>query len=592
MSYSQQNKKKVIQKLKPMTRKTLISNPLVYIFFLWLILTAININKAYHIDDTFHLEAAEHIGEHPLRPMSGYINWDHVPTPMYEHNQPPLFFYLIAFYQKIFGNNEIPMHFLLSIFTFLSLWYFYQLILFLKVKQTLTLLTIFGFCPAFIVNQNLMTDVPILCISLATIYYLLKGQQTESIRDYIYSALLLTAGLLIKYSLLPLFFVILLTLLASKSYKKTIVLIIPILGLTLWSIWNKLEFGAMHMISRPRSEFNSEDIITFISTLGAMSVFSVVFIYNSIPKKMTRYGIILSFVIFIALIPMVYFDLLDESIFNKYLNFGFIANGSILIVLILIQFTKNIVKERVQFLKSPFLPLTLYVLGVSSFIVLFAPFNATRHVLLVIPFILLIGHKQFEMTVGSINQLVMFASISLGLLLGISDWVYADFYRKNAENIKVEGKIYSLGHWGWQWYTRKAGMTIYSKEDELNLRNGDLIVFPKDISKQDLNTGIQLDTIRCITEPSTILTFFSGKNFASLYNSYREKPSWTLSKAPIDTIFICKVKNEINIDELIQQIKKDETWLNHIKAKAIERNIPLDSMLILDAIWAIEQKRK
>ena len=69
-----------------------------YILLIWLIATLFNLNKAYHIDDAFHLEAAAHIVKNPLRPMSGFINWDDVPKPMYEHNQPPLLFYIISFY--------------------------------------------------------------------------------------------------------------------------------------------------------------------------------------------------------------------------------------------------------------------------------------------------------------------------------------------------------------------------------------------------------------------------------------------------------------------------------------------------------------
>ena len=63
-----------------------------YIFILWLILTGININKAFTIDDTYHLEAANLIAQNPLKPMSGFINWGDSPTQLFYGNQPPLFF--------------------------------------------------------------------------------------------------------------------------------------------------------------------------------------------------------------------------------------------------------------------------------------------------------------------------------------------------------------------------------------------------------------------------------------------------------------------------------------------------------------------
>jgi hypothetical protein len=576
-----------------MTQIKQVSSLKAYLILLCLVLTLINIDKAYHIDDTFHLEAAEHIVNHPLKPMSGCINWDNKPTPMHMHNQPPLFFFLIGIYQTFFGKSEIALHLLISIFTFLSLWYFYKLMQFLEVKLPYTLLTIFAFCPAFIVNQNLMTDVPILALSLGFMYYLLKGQKFGYLKDHVFSVLFLTAGLLIKYSLLPLIFVILISMLAVKNYKKSLVLLIPLLSLILWSVWNLIEFGSVHILSRPRSEFNSENILAFSGTLGSISIFTGVFVYNLFPKKLTNFLILLVFGLFIALIPFVYTRHIEESLFNKYLNILFIVNGFILMLLIIFQTIKSLKSEKFEYLKTSNFPLALYIFGVSSFIILYAPFNATRHVLLLIPFILLFGHKQFEKTNALINPITVVVSIALGIILGISDWVYADFYRKNINQFDINShkKVYSLGHWGWQWYSQKAGMLIYSKEEELNLRNGDILVFPNDISKQELNLGIQLDTIDFITEAPTFYTFFSGKKFASMYNSYMDKPAWSLSNVPIDTIFVCQVKKEIGVEELVNQIKKDETWFEHVKNKAIDRKISLDSMLILDAIWAIEQKR-
>lgn len=570
-----------------------LRHAIAYVFFLWIVLTGININKAFHVDDTFHLEAAQCISQHPLKPMSGSINWGNSPTPMYEHNQPPLFFYLISISQRFFGDSEISLHLILSIFTFIALFYFYKLTRFLNSKSSLAILTIFAFCPAFIVNQNLMTDVPILALSIWTIYCLLQGQNKDSLKYYLFSAIIVSVGLLMKYSLLPLLLVILITILTTKKYKKSLVLFIPLITLLIWSLWNFIEFGSVHLISRPKSGFNVENVLAFVGTLGAVSIFTVVYIYNLIPKKQTRLLIVFVFVLFSILVPIVYLNLIEEAKFNYLLNYVFISNGIVLLVLIGYQIIKSFKKEGYEYLKTPFFPIAIYIIGVSAFIALFAPFNATRHILLLIPFILLFGQEQFEKTRGVINNIVIIASIILGVLLGISDWLYADFYRKHCKNISIANhKVWSLGHWGWQWYSRNARMLIYSEENELNVRNGDIVVFPKDVSKQSLSKDIHIDTVHFITEPPTFLTFFSGKNFASMYNSFLDKPAWSLSNSPIDTIFICKVKKEIGVEEMVNRIKLDEKWFNDVRIKAINRNITIDSMLILDANWIIDQKRK
>jgi hypothetical protein len=563
-----------------------------YIIIFWVLLTAININKAYHIDDTFHLEAAECIRQHPFKPMSGCINWHDSPSPMYEYNQPPLFFYLILLFQFFEAGNEISMHLLLSVFTFLSLLYFSKLALFLNVKYPKTILTIFAFCPAFVVNQNLMTDVPILAISLGIMYYLLKGLSQESMRDYLISAILLSLGLLIKYSLLPVMLVMLLSIILSKNYKNVIVLIIPLTVLLLWSIWNLFEFGSVHLFTRPKSEFQIDKLWSFMGTLGAVSTFSVIYIYYLLPKRITLFFIILIFSLFLFCLPLVYFGFIEEVKFNNLLNCLFIANGLVLMTFILKEAIDSFTKEKGNYIKTPYFTLAIYILGVSAFITLFAPFNATRHVLLLIPFILLFSHKQFEATSGIINNLVITFTIILGLLLGVSDWIYANFYRENVKKIKIaDKKVWSIGHWGWQWYSKKADMKVYSLEDELNVRKGDIIVYPKDISRQNLNSDIELDTINFITEPPNFFTFFSGKDFASMYNSYSTTPAWSLSNRPIDTIFVCKVKKEIGVEEIINRIKSDENRLKALQKKALEKKMSLDSILVLVAKWVITHKR-
>ena len=564
-----------------------------YLLFLWIILTAFNINKAYHIDDTFHMEAAKLLIQHPLKPMSGYINWDDSPAPMYTANQPPLFFYIIAGYQVLFGESEVANHLLLSVFTFLSLLIFYRLLQFFEVKNKRTLLTIFAFCPAFVINQNLMTDIPLLTISLGIIFFLLKGQQDGKFKNYVFSALLLSAGLMIKYSLLPVFLVLLLSIVLSGNYKKVIVLGIPILVLTLWSIWNTFEFGAIHLFTRPKSEFEFNRIWSFLGTIGSMATFSIIFLYYFFPKKVIQYLFIIGTVLFFTAVPFVFFGAIDEFYFNRLLKIVFLGNGLLLLGLILIEAVQSLLKEQWDYFKTPKFTLALYIFGISAFIALFAPFNATRHILLLVPFILLIGHTKFETASKALNYGVVSLTIILGILLGISDWVYADFYRKSANELDVSGKkVWSAGHWGWQWYSQQAGMKIYSKDDELAIRNGDYLVYPKDMSIQKINPKIELEVKDMIIGEPNFLTFFSGKQFGSMYMSYTRKPAWSLSNIPIDTIMICEVKKELGFPEVIDQLKSDTEKLEALKKKAAANEITLDSMVVVEANRLISKYRK
>jgi hypothetical protein len=510
-----------------------------YIFLIWLVLTLINLTKAYHIDDTFHLEAAANIKENPLRPMSGYIIWDDIPRPMYQHNQPPLFFYIMMVTQLFWGQSEIVMHLLLSVFTFISLLYFSKICKLLKIEDNKSLLLLFGFCPAFIINQNVMTDVPILSIMMSAYYYLIKGQIGNSTKYYIRSSLLLSVGLLIKYSILPFLIVIFLTALLSKQYKNILVVFIPLLILSLWSLWNKYEYGAIHILSRPKIIFNYKLIFGFLSTVGSLSFFT--FLYaRSILFDDLKKGIITIFLAVLALYLMHKY-LIHKISIDGILSLIFITNGILLYVVLFIKTIQLVVINKFRFFKLPSFPLIIGIFGISLFIVLYAPFNATRHVLIIIPLILLFGYLNFKI----IRDKILYATISitmfLGLLLALADWNYADFYRRTPSLIKKGDETYwSIGLWGWKWYSKKAGMVIYSSTDSAKLKRGDYIVYPKYVPKQEFPKNIEVAVVEQYIHKPGIFTYLSVHN-ARFYNSSFNKPSWTFFDASYDTIYVLKI---------------------------------------------------
>jgi hypothetical protein len=46
-------------------------------------------------------------------------------------------------------------------------------------------------------------------------------------------------------------------------------------------------------------------------------------------------------------------------------------------------------------------------------------------------------------------------------------------------------------------------------------------------------------------------------------------------------------KEEIN--GVVNFIKTDQKWMDQIKVKAKQRNISIDSMLVIDAIWMLKK---
>jgi hypothetical protein len=211
------------------------------------------------------------------------------------------------------------------------------------------------------------------------------------------------------------------------------------------------------------------------------------------------------------------------------------------------------------FLHSNKFILFLILASLSIFMVLFAPFISTRHILLIVPFVLLFGNELICNTVKSIKRLSLAITVALGLILGISDWKYADYYRNMASSFDIpkDKNVWFAGLWGWQWYAKENGMKPYSTNCS-SLSEGDYLIYPGNIPLQEINENISLTIIDKKWKEANLLTFFSGNDFASLYNSSLDRPPWKLSKKPIDTIFICKVeilkKNSIST---IKYLKKN-----------------------------------
>lgn len=507
----------------------------------WVSLTAINLNKAFHIDDTFHLEAAGHLLAHPARPMSGLINWKDVPTPMYTHNQPPLFFFLIALGIRIFGEAEAPLHLLFSLWTLLALFLFQQLTRRFSASGADTVFLLFACSPATVVNQNLMTDMPLLACLLGSFLFLIRATATRLWFDYSAAACCLGLGLLIKYSMLPLLVVLALVMLVHRDAKKLAVLAIPAGLLLLWSWWNFWEYGSCHLTDRPKSFVHINKLWGFLACLGSMATFLPALIDGIMPRKWFRTWVYFFLLLFVVSAILCYNGVIPEDNHAFWLNGSFWACGILAAVASATVLAGYGKAGWARFIVTPSFIAFLYLSALSLFIILFAPFNATRHILLILPFLLLFVQEYIGRASAGMQRTAVIVTVALGLLLGVSDWVYADYYRKMAALALPEGKtVWTAGHWGWQWYARQNGMQVYAT-GRSPVKAGDYFVYPARVSRQTFGEELKLIAVDSLWEEAGPATFFSGSYFASMYNSFAKKPAWRLSRSPLDTIFISRV---------------------------------------------------
>jgi 4-amino-4-deoxy-L-arabinose transferase-like glycosyltransferase len=523
--------------------------PGIVIALIWIFLTAINIGKAFQMDDGFHLEAAQHIAGDPLHPMSGMIRWDYdEPEPMYKANQPPLLFYMIAGLSTLFGFNEIVMHLLIAVFSLLALYWFYKACGHLNVKRPLLLVALFGLCPAFVVSQNVMTDVPIMSLMIGAFYYLLQSLTRHENRNTMIAIVLLTIGMFIKYTVLPVLAAVALLFVLRKEYKKLLWLFIPILLIALWTLWNYWEFGGSHLFERkPGLRSTVQDRAwTYFSALGCIATFGALFLSYIFKGKTGNYIVYSITGLFLVVALLHYGSNGDnESLLTATLDISFFIHGLMIILVMLMFLYKSHQKPAAikTLIQTPQAILILFTAALSSFLILFAPFMGIRHLLLIIPFLLLLAAPIIENTNRDLIRFSLTASIILSLLLGISDWKYAFYYKNTAQGI-MKGMppgstVWATGTGAWQWYAQQNGMIMHTILTERG-KPGDYLVIARGLPAYRVSPEKKFSLLAKIWGEPSLLSYFCVSDGASIYSSQFGKPAWKLSKRAIDTVYVCQ----------------------------------------------------
>jgi hypothetical protein len=236
-----------------------------------------------------------------------------------------------------------------------------------------------------------------------------------------------------------------------------------------------------------------------------------------------------------------------SSLAFKFLLSLFLGNGIAVTLLLLNEFKRNFGGFLVETNYS-ILILYLWLSSGALFVIFFAPFMATRHILLVIvPITLLLAN--FIETHFSIfwSSLAFISTIFLTLSLGISDRIWANYYKEKAELIKSElpskANIYFTGHWGWQWYAKQNGM---QQLEALNpqIQLGDYLVYPEGIHQQTLDnipSNLHLNVVKEYNESPSTLTFFKTDH-ARFYSSSFKKLPWVINWHPFDKIIVYQVQ--------------------------------------------------
>jgi hypothetical protein len=156
---------------------------------------------------------------------------------------------------------------------------------------------------------------------------------------------------------------------------------------------------------------------------------------------------------------------------------------------ILCRFSEDI-KELIAGRSKESMILYIWIASASAFTVMFAPFMAVRHVLLIILPVVVFLLRAYPISRNRIAKIgILLTSVLLTILIGISDYKWATYLKIAAQDIAsnygTERHTFFAGHWGWQWYAAQSGM-IQLDATQPQCEAGDIIVVPREIDQQDL----------------------------------------------------------------------------------------------------------
>jgi hypothetical protein len=512
--------------------------------WLWIAAAAslFNVFKAFQIDDTAYLEIAMALLRSPLHAMQARLNWGDVPAPVHFLNQPHFLPAFLASMMAMGVHSDLGLHVAFALFTVTSAWAFFRLAAHIGIRHPVATTALFMLGPQFLPGQNLMTDVPLLAMMLVALL-------AASRQSWMLAGLAAAAACLTKYSGIVLLPTLSLLAFGARTRRAWLSVAIPIAALAAWSLFNIWDYGNTHILERPRVVWSIVELrartAAFLVCLGAVTPVTAFALFQ--PFRYKKSLILVAAIVIVAV--LVRLGLLgearpDANYSITWLRGLFLGNG---VLALLLAFSdvdlSNWADGR---------PLALLAVCASLFVIGWAPFMAVRHLLPVSAVLtLFIARSHLDRLSSELRLSVVTLAVGLGAILAISDMAYAGTYRETATNglnmavANTGGRIYTIGHWGWQRYSSARGFLAYSTGVSV-LQGGDRLILPCGVDQQPLtpaDRSILTEKFRLVAR-SNLFTFVrtmgpqSGTSHSGYYSSTGDTLPWFISHLPIETFLI------------------------------------------------------
>lgn len=513
-------------------------------------------NKAFHIDDTLFIRAAEHIRTNPVDPYGFDVNWSGTKAGMWEITKnPPLAAYYLAAAASITGWSEGGLHIAMLLPAMaVALGTFF---LAARLSRHPLLATTAGLLtPVFLVSgTTIMCDVLMLALWVWGLLAWIKGLDRSDGRLLLLSGFLMAAAVLTKYygiALVPL--AALYALALRRPLKEWLIpLTVPLLLLVGYNLATHALYGKALFLDAGifSAETRSWQNLPGMKTLTAL-IFSggclATFIFYA-PLLWPRHTLLISVLLPAVVIPPAIWLLPDKLsgsgsplfLLQAYLMAG---AGFGLLSLALADYRRQ--KDADSLL------LLAWIMGTFLFTALFNWSVNGRTILPMAPAagILLVRRLTSRGFTARNAWWPLFPAAVLSFMLARADYNLAGSAAAAANAIAQhysagDRKLWFQGNWGFQYYMEKAGATALDGARS-RPEPGDIIVVPDNNTVSFDLPGELLVPLEIIAlKPCRRLTTMSPELKAGFYSDVWGMLPFAFGPVPEERYFIVAVKDRL-----------------------------------------------
>jgi len=534
---------------------------------LWALATALNVGKPYHVDDAYYLAQARWIAEHPSEPTSGLVFWEgDGPATFHEQgNHPFLVPALMALVIRAVGESSVALHLLTSVFSALAIALMHALARRHAPERAVLITALFALGPAFLAEQNVMLDVPLVAAWLAFFVVLDDASRPEHL---VRAGVVASLALMVK--LVSVALLVVLALEATRALRArmlpgraaTVAFATPVLTLGAWCAWSVAEHGQLPRAARVFLGEQGLWLSALGSALGRAALWPIVI------------GGITPLVVSVAASRLTQRDTRRPVLLALAATLGLFVVSRVLVLPMAARLELDALAReppehtllRAMFLGGGLVLGGLFVGGVqaghavdarlgrwaaigSVTVIALAPFVAARHGLLIAPAVLLLVARAGWLDRRAGRALALTAA--LGVLAAVADHRVASMYEAGAERLAARAielgpagaRTYFVGHWGWQEHASRAGLAPYLP-GHTSLRPGDVVVVPDGVHGQRITAEDlgRLETVELDVVPSGPLDVVrTVVDREGLYVSWLGLP-WTLRDEPLERFRLLRVR--------------------------------------------------